>query len=98
MREFQELSLHHEVAHISVDMAETLWMLGRSSEIVEHCQRAMDYFAKAGLAYTRGALTALAYLKEAAATRTLTKSGVGQVRDFFEVLPKQPHLLFAFPL
>ena len=96
--DFADLHLHHEVALISVDTAEALWMLGRSDELAQHCQAAMNYFAEAGLAYTRGALTALAYLKEAAETHTLSKTSVGQVRNFFEVLPKQPHLLFAFPL
>lgn len=95
--EFAELGLHHEVARIAVDTAETLWVMGRVSEVAQHCHSAMEYFGKAGLAYTKGALTALAYLKEAAETGTLTRTDVGKVRDFFEILPKQPHLLFAFP-
>jgi len=96
-REFGELGLLHEVALVSVDTAETLLMAGRVVEVVPFCQLAMDYFAKAGLAYTRGALTALAYVKEAAEAQTLTLATLRHVRGYFEVLPKQPRLLFAYP-
>lgn len=96
--EFEHLGLPQDVALTSVDSAECLLMLDRHTEVTELCQAAMQYFAVAGLEYTQGALTALAYLKEAAAAKTLTVQGVGQVRAYFELLPKQPHLLFAFPL
>ena len=42
------------------------------------------------------AMTALAYLREAAEQGTLSSAKVEQVRSFFKILPKQPHLLFAF--
>ncbi len=95
--EFAEADLFHEVALVSVDIAENLLMLGRGLEVIPFCQQAMDYFAKAGLAYTAGALTALAYLTEAAQAQTLTRTALRHVRGYFEVLPKQPQLLFAYP-
>ena len=97
-QEFEDLGMAQDVALASVDAAEVLMMLDRPGEVVDLCRAAMDYFTNAGLAYTQGALTALAYLKEAAAGGRLSKSTVVQVREFFELLPKQPHLLFAFPL
>lgn len=95
--EFADCGLFHEVALVSVDVAETLLMLERSREVVSSCQSAIAYFAKAGLAYTQGALTALAYLKEAAESETLTLVALGHIRGYFENLPKQPDLLFAHP-
>jgi tetratricopeptide (TPR) repeat protein len=95
--EFEELGMPQDVALASIDAAEALLMLNRHAEVVDLCQAAMHYFGKAGLAYTQGALTALAYLKEAAEVRTLTPSALGDVRAYFELLPKQPHLLFAYP-
>lgn len=95
--EFEELGMAQDVALISIDAAEALLMLDRPIEVVNLCQAAMTYFVKAGLAYTQGALTALAYLKEAAEARTLTPQALGDVRAYFEILPKQPDLLFAYP-
>lgn len=97
-RECEELGMAQDVALSSLDAAEALLMLNRLPEVAELCQRAIDYFASARLEYTRGALTALAYLREAAENRIIDGSAVRQVRNFFEILPKQPHLLFAFPL
>ena len=86
-----------DVALTCVDEAEASLMLGQLAEVVRLCQRAMEYFSKASIAYTQGALTALAYLKEAAEGRTLTKQTLGDLRSYFELLPQQPHLLFAYP-
>lgn len=96
-QEFEELGMAQDVALVSLDMAEALLMTDRPAEVVDLCQVAMDYFSKAGLAYTQGALTALAYVKEAAKSRTLTPGSLQGVRTFFELLPKQPNLLFAYP-
>jgi tetratricopeptide (TPR) repeat protein len=96
--EFADLGMPQDVALSSVDAAEALLMLGRPQEVVSLCESAIRYFSDAGITYSQGALMALAYLKEAAASNGLTRTNVQHVRDFFEVLPKQPHLLFAFPL
>ena len=95
--DFEELGMPQDVALTCVDEAEASLMLGQLAEVVRLCQRAMEYFSKASIAYTQGALTALAYLKEAAEGRTLTKQTLGDLRSYFELLPQQPHLLFAYP-
>ena len=97
-REFEESGLHQEVALIGVDTAEALWTLGRTSEVPQHCQDAIEAFARVDLTYSEGARTAFAYLKEAAEGGTFSKAVVKQVRGYLETLPKQPQLLFASPL
>jgi tetratricopeptide (TPR) repeat protein len=95
--EFEELGMAHAVALTSVDAAEALLTLERPSEVVSLCRYAISYFENAELTYTRGALTALAFLREAAETETLTLRQISDIRVFFELLPKQPELLFARP-
>jgi len=96
-QEFEELGMAQDLALASVDSAECLLMVGRPLEVINLCQQAMEYFAKTGLVYTQGALTALAYLKEAAETQTLTPGSFTEVRAFFELLSKRPELVFAHP-
>jgi tetratricopeptide (TPR) repeat protein len=96
--EFADLGLCHDLALISLDEAEALLVLNRATEVVELCRQAIEYFRTEGLAYSTSAMTALAYLREAASDGTITPQAVRNVRSYIEVLPKQPHLLFASPL
>lgn len=50
---------------------------------------------KAG--HLTGALTALAYLKEAAAERRLTPEALKAVREYLRRVERQPDLLFVPP-
>jgi tetratricopeptide (TPR) repeat protein len=93
--EFEELGMSHDLACVSIDTAECLLATGRSDQVAELCQRAIDYFRIAGLTYSTEAMTALAYLHEAAATGRLTKKDVADVRMFIERLPEKPNLMFA---
>ncbi len=95
--EFEDLGMAQDVALSSLDAAEALLALQRPAEVGELCRNAIEYFRKAGLAYSESAMTALAYLREAAEQGRLTPEAVFQVRTFLEILPKQPHLLFAYP-
>ena len=95
--ELRELGMSHDVALVSLDAAEALLGLQRAGEIAQLCREAIEYFSKAGLAYSSSAMTALAYLREAAEIGSLTPAAVNHVRTYFQLLPKQPHLLFAFP-
>ncbi len=95
--EFREMGMPHEVAYVSVDMAECLLLLNRSAEVVDLCRSAMSFFETAGLTSGKGAMTALAYLRESAATGRLTREHLSDVRGFFDVLPRQPNLMFARP-
>ena len=95
--EFREIGMPHEVAYVSVDMAECLLLLERSAEVVDLCRSAMSFFESAGLTAGKGAMTALAYLRESAAAGRLTREHLSDVRGFFDVLPRQPNLTFAGP-
>ena len=95
--EFREMGMPHEVAYVSVDMAECLMVLNRSAEVVDLCRSAMSFFESAGMSAGKGAMTALAYLREAAAGGNLTREHLSDVRSFFDVLPRQPNLVFASP-
>jgi tetratricopeptide (TPR) repeat protein len=96
-QEFRSLGMAVDVALVAVDMAESLLALGRVSEIPAPCGIAMDYFRSAKLAYTEGALVALATLREAAAHRTLTVADVRDFRSFFERLSREPQVMHASP-
>lgn len=93
--EFEELGMSHDLACASIDTAESLLAIGRSDQVAELCRRAIDYFRTAGLAYSTGAMTALAYLHEAATNGRLTTKDVAEVRMFVERLPQKPNLIFA---
>ena len=95
--EFRELGMPHEVAYVSVDMAECLLLLERSAEVADLCRSAMSFFESAALSSGKGAMTALAYLREAAASGRLSREHLSDVRGFFDVLPRQPNLVFARP-
>jgi len=94
--EFQELGMSEDVALVSLRLADILLVLQRPAQAAEFCASAMEYFRRAGLTYSQPAMTALAYLREAAEQGTLNPAKVDKVRAFFKVLPKQPDLLFAF--
>src|SRR5207248_1240733 len=55
--EFEDLGMPQDVALVAVDAAEVLLAVNRRAEVVQLCQAAIEYFTKAGLAYTQGALT-----------------------------------------
>jgi len=94
-REFQELGLAEDLANASIDMAESLLALNRSHEVGEFCRIAISYFRDAGLAYSTGAMTALAFLQESASLGRLTIKDIADVRVFVERLDEQPGLVFA---
>jgi tetratricopeptide (TPR) repeat protein len=93
--ELEELGMSDDLACVSIDMAESLLAVGRSQEVAALCRQAIKYFRKAGLAYSTGAMTALAYLQETAVDGRLTVNVVDQVRVFFERLPHEPDVVFA---
>ena len=96
-RAFEELGMADSLALVAIDAAQALLLAGKVSEVSHICQSAIQYFVAANLTYTTSAVMALAYMREAADARDLTIKHVGEVRAFFEVLPKQPKLLFARP-
>jgi tetratricopeptide (TPR) repeat protein len=78
-----------------VDLSEALLVLERWDEIVKVAARAFRVLKKAG--NVTGALTALAYLKEAAAKRQLTPEALNVVREYLRRVEHEPDLLFVAP-
>ncbi|MGZ5431785.1 MAG: tetratricopeptide repeat protein [Thermoanaerobaculia bacterium] len=96
-RTFDELSMTSESALVGLDMAEVLIVRGEFSAVEELCRAAMRSFEVAGVPYTARALTALAYIHEAAQSRKATPQLVKHVREYMRQLPDDAELLFAPP-
>ena len=82
-------------AYVRLDVAEGLLALNRSREIVELARHLFAVFTNVGI--LTGALSALAYLKEAASSNRLTKDDVAAVRTFLRRAERQPALEFVPP-
>jgi tetratricopeptide (TPR) repeat protein len=95
--EFERLGMSSEAAMMSLDIAEILVIEQRYDEVQLVCRSAMDIFTRAGTAYTSRALTALAFMREAAAHRSVTPAHIETVREYIRRLPAEPNLLFAPP-
>jgi hypothetical protein len=89
------LSLPEEAAHITLDLIESLLLAGRTREISSLCSEVMRYFRRSGK--LRQAMTAAAFLKEAAAHGSIRVETVQHVRSFVQRLERLPDLLFAPP-
>jgi tetratricopeptide (TPR) repeat protein len=95
--EFDGLQMETESRLAALDIAECLLALQRDRQVVELCSALIARFEKSGLTNTTGAMTALAFLREAAAKNQQPIVAVKHVRRYFEALQKQPALLFAPP-
>jgi hypothetical protein len=91
----EELALPEEAAHVTLDLIESLLLVNRTGEIASLCSEVMRYFRRSGR--LRQALTAAAFLKEAAAQGSIRVETVQHVRSFVQRLERQPDLLFAPP-
>jgi hypothetical protein len=91
----EDLALHAEAAQITLDLIESLILIGRTREVSALCSEVMRYFRRSGK--LRQALTAAAFLKEAANLGTLRIGAVQHVRSFVQRLERLPDLLFAPP-
>ena len=94
-REMDQLGMTIDAALASLDVAELLLVQNRYEEVEEICRSTMHAFEVAGLTYTSRALTALAYIREAANQRRADRTLVQNVREYIRELPRQPNLLFA---
>lgn len=93
--EFETRGMVTDVALVGLDIADALLALGQPRQIVELASRLFRVFTNAGM--LTGALTAIAYVKEAASAGTLTPDGVQAVRSFVRRAERQPALLFVPP-
>ena len=82
-------------ARARLDLAEALVQLGRFDEVHAIASALVTYFRNAKM--ITGALTAAAYLKEAAMNRSLTVDGVRHVKNYLADLERAPELLFLPP-
>src|SRR5207244_5859272 len=78
--DFGASNMAHEVAEVTTDIAHALVVAGRMSEVVDECRHALSYFASAGLATTEPAMSAISFLREAAATGRLDEKAVVEIR------------------
>jgi tetratricopeptide (TPR) repeat protein len=93
--EFEARGKVTDAALVGLDIADGLLALGHARQIVELGARLFRVFTNAGV--LTGALTAIAYLKEAATAGTLTPDDVQAVRNFVQRAERQPALLFVPP-
>lgn len=92
---FEDIGRVANVALAGIDLAEALLALERWEEIAKVAGHAFRVLKKAG--HLTGALTALAYLKEAAAKHQLTPATLKSVREYLRRVEREPDLLFVPP-
>ncbi len=90
---FRERKMLSDEALVSLDMMDALAALGRDAEIVAFAGEIIESFTGAGM--LTSALTAFAYLKEAATRGTATPQLIEHVRQFVTRLQREPALLFC---
>jgi tetratricopeptide (TPR) repeat protein len=93
--QFEAIGMVSDAALAGVDMSEALLVLERWPEIAKVAAHAFRVLKKAG--HLTGALTALAYLKEAATKRHLTPEALKVVRAYLRRVEREPDLLFVPP-
>lgn len=93
--EFEVRGMITDAALVGLDIADGLLGIGHTQQIVSLATRLFRVFTNAGM--LTGALSALAYIKEAASAGTLTANDLEAVRGFLRRAERQPDLLFAPP-
>jgi tetratricopeptide (TPR) repeat protein len=93
--EFEARGIVTDAALVTIDIADGLLALGQTHEIVKLAAHMFRVFTDAGM--LTGALTAMAYIKEAAAARRLTPDDLQAVRVFLQRSRRQPEMLFVPP-
>jgi tetratricopeptide (TPR) repeat protein len=93
--EFETRGMVTDAALAGLDVADGLLTLGKMQQIVELATRLFRVFTDAGM--LTGALTAIAFIKEAAAVGILTAGDLDAVRSFLRRAERQPDLLFVPP-
>lgn len=95
MADFTRHELMNDAALVAIDLAEMLDATSRSAEIPRLLSGVVETFTRAGK--LTGALTALAYLRTAAANGTMTPVLVAEVRRFVARADRHPDAIFAPP-
>lgn len=95
---YEEQSLVTDAALVGLDIAECLLAIGKPQKIVPLAQHMFQVFKDAGM--LTGALSAIAYLKEAATATSdarLTADDLTEIRRFLRRAERQPELVFVPP-
>ena len=95
IEEFTANKMVTEAAMVAIDLAEILNATGRAREIPKILATVVQTFMDAGK--LNSALTALAYLRDAATGGTMTPRLAAYVRHFVERADRRPDQLFAPP-
>lgn len=93
--ELSALELRGDAANAHLDLAEALLILGRYDEAQVACEGLFAFFRQAQM--LTGAMTAAAYLREAAAGRKLSLGDIQSVRTYLAELERTPALPFVPP-
>ena len=93
--EFEQRSLITYAALVRLDIVEALLAEDDMQQIVDLATGLFRVFKDAGM--ITGALTAIAYIKEAAGVGKLTPAGVDAVRTYLRRLERRPDLMFVPP-
>jgi tetratricopeptide (TPR) repeat protein len=92
---FEKRGMVTDAALAGLDTADALLASGHPKDIVELAGHLFRVFTDASM--LTGALTAIAYIKEAAAAGTLKSTDLNAVRRFLRRAERQPDLLFVQP-
>lgn len=93
--EFEKRAMITLAALVRLDLVEALLALGETKQIADTAGRLFRLFKDAGM--MTGALTAIAYMEEAAMAGNLTATGVNAVRTYLRRSSSQPELVFQPP-
>jgi hypothetical protein len=92
---YERCSMISDGALVWLDIAEALLALGQTKQVADIAGRLFRIFRAAGM--ITGALTAMAFMKEAASSGKLTPRGVSAVRTHLQRARRQPELAFDPP-
>jgi tetratricopeptide (TPR) repeat protein len=93
--EFIALGGVSDAALVTLDIMETFVLQGQPGEVRRTAGNIVQLFKEAGM--VTGAVTAADYLKQAAATKSVTQSLIDYIRRYFRRVDFQPDLAFVPP-
>ena len=92
---FEQIGMVTDAALAGLDMADALLALGQTPQIAKVAAHSFHVLKKAGV--VTGALTALAYMKEAAEKGRLDATTIQSIRTFLRHAEHDPELIFVPP-
>lgn len=93
--EFETAGAFDEAADVKLDLSEALLMLGELEEVEAVCTELVMFYRQQNI--ITNALTAVSFLKEAAAHRSISRQHIVHVRRYLADRKDDPELMFAPP-